>query len=270
MIRPPALPRPAIWPPAIRPERAADLFTGAVVVSVAIALAGLTWRLAGFAGTAAPTIMPAPVAAGPVDVSAAIALAPFGRVTDGAATATALALELRGIVLARPPGASAALIAAPGGRPVAYAVGQSVGGAAIEEIAMDHVRLRVNGRAELLAFPRFGAPLPMAAMPALAPIPMAAPIIQPPGAKVPAPAPDIIASLGATPTGTGYRIGAPPSDLATRAGLLPGDVIRTVNGQPLGDPARDRQVIAAAGASGAIRIELLRGEQRVTLSMPLR
>ncbi len=259
---------------ARRAKLVADLSTGAVIVSVAIALGGLTWRLAGFAGTAAPAIGPAaPPAAGPADVAAAIAFAPFGRDTGGAASPTALPLELHGVVLATPRAASTALIAPAGGRPIAYAIGQSVGGATIDDIAMDHVLLRVSGRAELLAFPRFGAPAASAtaASPMPSPLPPGGPSdarpIQP---LVAAPAPDLIAALGATPTGTGYRIGTPPSDMATRAGLQAGDVIQTVNGQQLGDPARDRQTIAAAGAAGAVRIDLLRGGQRITLSMPLR
>ena len=67
---------------------ALDIVTAAVVVSVTIALAGLTWRIAGHAGTGAVTVPSGsrPVAV-PVDATAALAFAPFGKgaITDGGA-----------------------------------------------------------------------------------------------------------------------------------------------------------------------------------------
>ena len=58
-----------------------------------------------------------------------------------------------------------------GGQPLSYAVGQAVpGGATIEEIALDRVLLRVNGRLERLDLPRVSAAgaAPAAAQPVAA------------------------------------------------------------------------------------------------------
>jgi general secretion pathway protein C len=255
-----------------------NILCGVIVASVGVALAGLTWRLAGFAGSAAPQIVPvASPAAGPVAVDAAIALAPFGRASAADAPATTLPLELRGIVLAEPRAASTALIAPTGGKPLPYAVGAAVGGATIREILIDRVTLDVGGQMQTLAFPKATAPAtPPPATggtgPSDAPPPMQ--LLAPaagaaPAAAAAAPAAGLAQRFGATPTGDGYRIGTPPADAATKAGLQSGDVIRSVNGQPLGDPARDAATLAAAQAAGTARIEVVRGGQRVTLSMPL-
>lgn len=257
-----------------RQRLVSNILCGVIVASVGVALAGLTWRLAGFAGSDAPAIVPvASPSAGPVDVAAAVALAPFGRPSAADAPATALPLELRGIVLASPASASTALIAPAGGRPLPYAVGAAVGGATIREIAIDRVVLDVGGRMETLAFPKATVPpapppgATAAAGPSDAPPPMQ--LLAPAAPAIAAPSAGLAERLGATPTGDGYRIGTPPADAATKAGLQAGDVIRSLNGQPLGDPARDAATLAAAQAAGTARIEVVRGGQRVTLSMPL-
>ena len=80
--------------PALTPRQARtalDVLTGLVVISVAVALAGLTWRIAGHAGTGAITVpsgRSAPAIA--PDIAPALALAPFGKVSStDAAQATA-------------------------------------------------------------------------------------------------------------------------------------------------------------------------------------
>jgi general secretion pathway protein C len=83
---------------------ALDLLTGLVIVSVAFALAGLTWRLAGHAGSGAVTVPSgaAAVAAAP-DIAPALALAPFGRAAAGeGAQPTTLPHELKGVIAASP------------------------------------------------------------------------------------------------------------------------------------------------------------------------
>ncbi|ATE63531.1 signaling protein [Rhizorhabdus dicambivorans] len=270
-------------------SRAADIFTGLVIASVAVALAGLTWRLVGARPAAAP-----PPAAGPAtppapaaDIAPALALAPFGRPDAGSAQPTALALVLRGVILADPRSASSALIAPAGGQPVAYAIGQAVpGGATIEEIALDRVLLRVNGRLERLDLPRVsagGAP-PAAAPPPASPVitgvpatgpsdgsgtqPMQA-IAPPPAATAGAGPLDLLQKLGAAPAAGAYRIGAEPSPEARRAGLQPGDVIERINGLPATAVASDRQLIAQAMA-GPAQVDVLRGGKRISFSFALR
>ncbi|ABQ68948.1 PDZ/DHR/GLGF domain protein [Rhizorhabdus wittichii RW1] len=267
-------------------SRAADIFTGLVVASVAVALAGLTWHLFG-AGPADPpqATGAAPMAA--TDIAPALALAPFGRPDASSAQPTSLALQLRGVILADPPSASTALIAPPGGRPVSYAVGASVGGATIEEIAFNRVLLRNNGRLERLDLPRpsLGGeaasattpppPPPPGAVPATGPSdgsgpqPMQA-ITPPPGAPNGASAASLLDGLGAAPVGGAYRIGADPSPAARKAGLLPGDVIERINGLPATAVTADRQLMAQVMAGGPAQIDVLRGGKRVSFSFALR
>lgn len=249
-----------------------DLLTGAVVVSVAVALAGLTWRIAGHAGTGAitvPTARSGPAA--PPDIAAAIALAPFGKATLADANQpTTLPLELKGVVAAVPAELSTAFIAVGGQPATPFHVGEAVSGATIQSILRDRVILANGGRSEFLAFPDPTlSPAQRQAAAAQAPAPTAAPV---PGAVTPPPpgpppgnTAAVLQSLDATPTSGGYRIGdnGPP-------GMIPGDVIQSVNGTPLSDPQAANAAFAAAQASGSAQIQILRDGKRMSLTVPLR
>lgn len=264
--------------PALSPRQArtlVDLLTGAVVVSVAVALAGLTWRIAGHAGTGAITI-PA-TRSGPAsapDIAPALALVPFGKPAAGDATQpTALPLELKGVVAALPPALSVAFIAE-GGQPARpVRVNETVGGATIQAILRDRVILAVGGRTEFLAFPdpsltpeqrQAATQAQSQTPPASAPVPGPG---QPPSPAAPpiANTAAVLQRLDAAPVSGGYRIGAngPP-------GMVAGDVIQSVNGTPLSDPQAANAAFAAAQSSGSAQIQVLRDGKRLTLTVPLR
>lgn len=244
-------------------RRVLDVLTGLVVISVAVALAGLTWRIAGHAGTGAVTVpsgRTAPAAA--VDIAPALALAPFGKsaVTD-AGQPTSLPLELKGIIQSTTPSLSTAFIAS-GGQPAApFHIGEAVSGGTIESILRDRVVLRNAGRLEYLAFPdptrstnQTGAPQPSS---------QTARVMPPPPPSTPAPpAPP---PIDAAPTSGGMRIGAnaPP-------GLQPGDVVQSVNGNPVADAASAQSALAQARQSGSAQVQILRDGKRVTLTVPTR
>lgn len=135
-----------------------DGLTGIVVVSVAAALASLTWTLAGYANSASPVtaaldsyVPPAPAP----DLSAVINLPPFGRAVVGSTVSgTATDLVLHGVLLANPAAASTVLISAAGQDPVAYRIGQAIpGGRTIDSIGVDHVLLRSGDQLFTLYFP---------------------------------------------------------------------------------------------------------------------
>jgi len=262
-----------------------NLFTGAVVVSVAVALAGLTWRIAGHAGTGAITVPSG--TSGPAvtpDIGAAVALAPFGKPSvSEAGQATALPLELKGVIAAGPGDLSSAFISVSGQPAKAYKVGDNINGATIQAILRDRVILANGGRNEFLAFPdptltpeqRQAA---AAGQPAAAPAnpvttgPGTPPPARTPGAPpAPAPAPPaatvagILQRFDASPVQGGYRIGdnGPP-------GMVAGDVIQSVNGTSLSDPAAAQGAFAAAQANGNAQIQILRDGKRITLTVPLR
>lgn len=242
-----------------------DLVAGAVIVSVAIALAGLTWRIAGHASTGAVTI---PSGARPVavtaDVTPALAFAPFGK---GAATdatqATALPLKLKGVFAAVPAALSVAYIEVGGEAAKPFRVGESPGGGTIEGILRDRVILRVAGRIEYLAFPdpaltaeqQTAAAAPPAAPPAAAPSASVAPATA---------AASVLAAMTPAPGG-GMQVGAnaPP-------GLQSGDVITSIGGTPLTSPASAASAFAAAQSRGSVQVQITRDGKPVTLTIPTR
>lgn len=293
--------------PERRDEIALRTVSVIVVGSLALALAGLTWRLTGWDDgrsevAVAESLPPvgAQAAGADAEVARILALAPFGG--GGAAVgpdglpASGLGLILKGVLMAYPPSASTALIASGDGPAAIYGVGQSVGGATIESIGMDHVVL-LNGQSrERLDFPE-PTPAPGAAPAAAIAAPVAAPPAQlspqaqaalasaspvasaaqaptatpAPAASAPAPnAAQTAAALGATAGAGGYRIGSNPSPELRRFGLQPGDVIESVNGRPVGDAASDQQLLESARASGSARVVVVRGGRRLTLNFPLR
>jgi len=255
--------------PALSPRQtrtALDIATAAVVVSVAIALAGLTWRIAGHASTGAVTVPSgARSLAAPADVTAALAFAPFGKgaITD-ASQATALPLKLRGVFAASPADLSVAYIEVGGEPAKAFRIGEVPGGGTIEGILRDRVLLRVNGRIEFLAFPdpmltadqqADAAAKPAAAQPAGAQTTTAAP---PPAAAA------ALAGLAPAPGG-GLQVGdsAPP-------GLQPGDVITSINGTAISSQASAASALAAAQQRGSAQIQITRDGKPVTLTVPTR
>ncbi|WP_066800553.1 type II secretion system protein N [Sphingomonas soli] len=249
-----------------------DLLTGLTVVSVAVALAGLTWRIAGHAETGA-VMVPQGSSASIVapDIAPALALAPFGKAVGGdAGMATSLPLELKGVFAARPAEASVAYISVSGAAATPFRVGDAAGGGTITAIHRDRVILSNGGRSEFLAFPDPAlSPEQRAAAVAKGPAPLVPGVapaqgnaIAPPAAPNPA---DMLARLDATPVTGGYRIGAngPP-------GMQPGDVIQSVNGTALTDPSAANGAFAAAQASGSAQIQILRNGKPLTLTVPLR
>ncbi|UIJ46779.1 PDZ domain-containing protein [Sphingomonas cannabina] len=252
-----------------RIKLALDVLAGLVIVSVAFALAGLTWRLAGHAGTGAVSVpvtaRPAPP---PPDLAPALAFAPFGRGAPGdGAVPTALQIELKGLVFARPAELASAFIAA-GSETKTYRVGETIAGAVIEAIEPKRVLLRNNGRLESLAFPDpFAQPAPApAASPTGAPAPAAAPgpSAPPPPPAVPSAA-TLMQQFGARPVSGGYQVGdgAPP-------GLQSGDVVQSLNGASLGSPDAARDALMKAQQDGTAQIQVLRDGKRLTLTVPIR
>lgn len=243
---------------------ALDIATAAVVVSVAIALAGLTWRIAGHAGTGAVTV---PSGARPVaqmaDITPALAFAPFGKgaITD-ASQPTALPLKLKGVFAASPAELSVAYIEVGGAPAKAFRIGEAAGGGTIEGILRDRVLLRVNGRIEFLAFPD---PTLTADQQADAAAP---PQGQSPTAATPTPPPSAtaaaIANLAPAPGG-GLQVGAAPPP-----GLRQGDIITSVNGRPIVSQASAASALAAAQSSGSAQIQITRDGKPVTLTVPTR
>ncbi|MDJ0278765.1 type II secretion system protein N, partial [Sphingomonas sp. 2R-10] len=149
-------------------ERWVDWLAAAAIVSVAVALAGLVWRLAGHADTGAITVpSEARARAVTVDSGPAVAWAPFGNPTAADATApTGIQAVLKGVVFARPAELSISFVSI-GNEPARpYKVGDAIAGAQVTEIRRDRIILNNGGRLEYLAFPDpFGQATPTPGQP---------------------------------------------------------------------------------------------------------
>lgn len=265
-----------------------DLFAGAVVVSVALALAALTWRIQGYPGIGPAA---APVAPGPgsdTDIRPLIALAPFGTAVASTGEGGDGSIKLRAIFMAVPAEASVVLVAGAEGKVASYGVGQALGGGVIEAIQADQIVLRVASGQRVIGFnPTVGAtgaaaagsganpttaaasftavppPPPTGAAAIRAMIPPSVQGLPPPAAIAPS------ATAGTAPA-SGYRVGTSPNPALLAAGLRPGDVVVKVNGAAVNAGTTDRDLMASATANGSARVELLRDGQRVSLTVPVR
>ncbi|OYW39606.1 MAG: hypothetical protein B7Z42_05630 [Brevundimonas sp. 12-68-7] len=291
--------------PERRDEIALRVVSVLVVGSIAWALAALTWRLTGWDDgrtevAVAESLPPLGAQAGgpDADVARIVSLAPFGGGAGavGGLPTSSLGLVLKGVLSAYPPSASTALIAVGEGLvPVAVPKIDAVELA----IEIDHVILNVGGTRERLDFPApvvtpdaasstpgagitvapvqppAQTPEAAAAVAAASPVASAAAAAARP---VPPPldsgaTPNVAAAAGAagvSASSAGYRIGPNPSAELRRFGLQPGDLIESLNGQPVGDAASDQQLFERARSAGQARVVVVRGGRRLTLNFPLR
>lgn len=71
-------------------------------------------------------------------------------------------------------------------------------------------------------------------------------------------------------SGGGYLVGeGTNADAVRNLGLRPGDVVLSVNGQPLGNVQNDARLVDEVKASGEARVEIRRGSQTFTVNYPL-
>lgn len=248
-------------------ERWVDWLAAAAIVSVAVALAGLVWRLAGHANTGAITVpSEARARAVTVDSGPAVAWSPFGSPTAADATSpTGIQAVLKGVVFARPAELSISFVSIGNEAAKPYKVGDALAGAQVTEIRRDRIILNNGGRLEYLAFPDpFGQATPTPGQAAPPPAqPMAPPAA--PAALPPPSAQAVLSRLNATPVAGGYAIGAnaPP-------GMRSGDVVQSVNGAAMTDQSAVNSAIASAAASGQAQVTILRDGKPITVSIPIR
>lgn len=224
----------------------------------------------------------------------------FGEAGDTAsadaglpAVETRLPLELLGVFVADDESESAAIVAQKGKAGLLYTVGEKVpGNAELLEVHADHIVLRRAGNRETLRFPQVASGAPVAVPPSQ-PGPAssgAAPMAEPTAAAPETPR-DYVASyrerIDADPEGTlkeigitpvsegsaqGYRLdsAAASSPYLSQTGLQPGDVVLSVNGQPVGNIQQDRHQLDNILAEGSARIEVQRGTRRFFVTASLK
>ncbi len=210
------------------------------------------------------------------------------------AVETRLPLELLGVFVADEESDSAAIVAQKGKAGLLYVVGEKVpGNAELLEVHADHIVLRRAGNRETLRFPQVASGPPVA-MPTsqqtTTPGAVTAEMVQPPATEPETPR-DFVASyrerIDADPEGTlkeigitpvsqgsaqGYRLdsAAASSPYLSQTGLQPGDVVLSVNGQPVGNIQQDRHQLDNILAEGSARIEVQRGTRRFFVTASLK
>ncbi|MBO9694783.1 MAG: PDZ domain-containing protein [Sphingopyxis sp.] len=191
------------------------------------------------------------------------------------ATITSAGLTLFGVNLNEATGGGSAIIAGEDGVQTSYAVGDEIApGLKLVGVAFDHVLLDRGGARESLFLDQSGeAPVANPATPLPAPTPEigASPTgASPSGEMSPA---ALKAGVGFAPRAENGRVTGlvvqPQGDGAAfrAAGLRPGDVIRSVNGRPIGS-AGDAASLASQLAPGArISLEVERGASVVPVAI---
>jgi general secretion pathway protein C len=220
------------------------------------------------------------------DVGAIAASGLFGRYQAPAAGAalsapdTPLNLALLGVLADDREQYSRALIAQ-GADERSFAVGDDVSaGVTLQAIFPDRVILSRNGRLETLRLERDkpgaggdGEPSPLAQADVRvpgAPPPLAQ--VRDEVLKDPSKASDYVRMQPATVSGQlrGYRV-YPGRDRAafTAAGLRPGDLVTSVNGVQLDDPAKALQMLGDLASAGQVNLVVERGGQTQNISINL-
>ncbi len=284
--------------------------TGCAVLSIFVAAAPLPRRFAGDSGLPPPASTPPPAAsAEPVSIDPILQLSPFGRIIRAVSGApapqeTTSGLILHGVVIATRPENSTAIVSGPGVPARVYHIGETIiGSTSIETVFVDHVMLLVDGRPESLSFPQAGTTdarspaAPDEDLDALREL-IAGAAAEYSAAVEPAPsgdapeqarAPDditatvdryrramrddpqmVLDQLGLVAFEDGYRVAMTASDELRSTGLLPGDVVVSVNGQQVGTIERDQARLDNVIASGRATIIAIRQGERVMVSLPLR
>ncbi|MEM1298112.1 MAG: type II secretion system protein N [Pseudomonadota bacterium] len=80
----------------------------------------------------------------------------------------------------------------------------------------------------------------------------------------------VLDEIGLEASDKGYVIAAQHDIGVSLAGLRSGDLVRSVNGQPVGNPDTDRRLYDQIAASGHARLEVERGGRVLSFSFPLR
>lgn len=198
--------------------------------------------------------------------------------SDGAdAPQTSLTLVLAGTIASSDPKKGLGIIGETAANAKVYSVGDGVaGGARLHAVYTDRVILDRNGQLEALLLPRQtqgGGPVTSA--PAAATAAPAAGladrvrrmIAQDPGSVAEIMRPQPVFANGQQ---RGYRVYPGRNrQQFTKLGLRPGDLVMSVNGTPLDDPARGMEIFRSIGSADSVRVTVERNgrPQELVLNM---
>lgn len=272
-----------------------------VLGTVAAFAAPVVWHMRGHDAIIPPEPRrPAPVTQAPkeIEIDPILSLAPFGAAVQTANTqpqsAQKLDMVLLGVIVRDDPKRSLALIGTPKGE-ANYRVGDSITeGAVLKNVAASFVLLDLEGVEHKLSFTgaqqvaaQDDVPSGMDRLMAMMTTGVGTTIseqVDQAAKTLPVTTQDyidywrdriranpaeVLDKIGLIPTENGYIIAENHDSGVTRAGLLGGDIVRTVNGQTVGDVDSDRALYDRVAESGLARVEIERNGKTIVFSFPL-
>jgi general secretion pathway protein C len=254
-------------------------------VQAALIVTDLTGNVAApsSSGNASASIRPA--AQKRIDVAAIANSHLFGTPAADSAASTANAakapqtsmpLVLTGIIAGDDPSTGVAIVGESASSAKVYGVGDNIpGGAKLHSVYSDRILLDRNGSVESLSLPRqFAtegepAPLPEESEPSENPAVdrVRRLITDQPGAISEVIRPQPVFAQGKQ---RGYRVYPGRNRQAfVQLGLRPGDLVTSINGTPLDDPARGQEIFSTLGASSEARVTVMRNGRQQDLTLNL-
>ena len=282
------------------------MITLCLLASLVFAGVRLGWHLDGHTSILPMAVDPQPVAAQDLaqhDIIAILALAPFGQAISTQApqkntSAVRLDVALRGVLLDTDPTQSRAFLLSAGSTKT-FGLGDMVQLAELVAINADTVTLRSKDGLHIIGFNGLQDGQETETSTPVEPAPdttdpfarLAAAIVPANGSidLRDAPTPETtdeyinlwrdritdnpqsaMDAVGVEVVENGYRIKPNPNIGVTLAGLKPGDVITSLNGQTVGDLTSDRRLYDEVAAAGIARLEVFRDGKPMLLTFPLR
>lgn len=243
-----------------------------LLVSLAFLLAKVTWQLLTPMG---PFGAPATESLSfqPLDPAlAARAFLPGAPAASDNQGAEASGLQLFGVRLAADPSRSTAILGSAGSSQASFAIGDQVAaGVTLTSVGPGHVTVSQNGAPRRLSLPEASvAAIAAAALPPAS----GPPAVASPGAAEAIDPTQLLAETGLRPRLSngqpdGYTV-IPRGDGSAlrRAGLKPGDVLLTVNGQAL-SPERMSELGDTLGSSPSVVVTIERDGKQQTLTLQM-
>lgn len=265
------------------------IIIAASAVTLALALSRLTWHAQGHVAlnlNIPDSGQNAISQAKQTDLTPILALAPFGAEQQAATGAAEVSVDLDKLTLhavmhAIPYSLSTAAISVEGAQTTSFRSGEIISsGITLKHIGPSYVLLQTARGSQRLGFDIRGLntssnhPSPNRNAATRANIiadgnASADAMIEHYRQQITADPKSVMTALGVTATDEGYRISPSAPAAVLRTGLRPGDLITRVNGEQVGNVQSDRALFEKIAASGHARVELRRGNNRITLSFPL-